>query len=249
MDQAERKRLGRVLVKLGEDASAADSAVAMCSRRNRLLDVKLPDGRRIAVKFFRYPTARREFDVLSRLRDNGVVVPEPLDFGDDWLASEMIDGPTLMDLVNEGERDSLFVEGLPGWLAEFHGCMAEDTCARIKGDCNLRNFIAPAGGDIVGVDFENCPYGEPAEDVADACVSLLASDPPFTPRKIDLSRMMVQTYRGIAGEDLDDLDGYVARMLIELSKWRPQHREWLWRWAIQVEVWSLEDLARRVTGK
>ena len=243
------RRLADVLKQLGEPDSTADSAEALRSRRNRLFQVKLSGGREIAVKLYNYPSGRLEYEVLQKLDEGGVAVPEPVGFGDDWLACEMVHGPTLMDLVNEGEKDGLIVEDLPRWLAEFHSGMAEGRHNRIKGDCNLRNFLAPAGGGLVGIDFEGFSYGRPVEDVAEACASLLSSNPPFTPGKLNLSKILIKNYREASGDGLEDLDKQVTRSLIESSKWRPNHREWLWRWAIQVEVWGLEDLARRAIGQ
>ena len=244
-DRALRERLAEALGQVGAPASAAVSGVPMPSRRNHVFRAALPDGRGVTVKLFRYPDAHREFEVLSRLRGAGVDAPAPLAFGEDWLVCELVDGPTLMDLVNEGERDHLLADGLPRWLAVFHRAMADGPHRRVKGDCNLRNFRAVPEGGVVGVDFDGCAYGESAEDVAQACASLLASHPPFTPHKLSLSRLLVAAYREASGDAVDGVDALCARGLIELSKWRPRDREWLWRWAIQVEVWGLDDLAQQ----
>jgi len=242
------QRLGNVLECLGEPISVAGSAVEMRSRRNRLFHVKLPGDRQIAIKLFKYPNALRERDVITLLVDGGVAVPHMLGFGDDWLACEMVDGPTLMDIVNDVECEHLVSEGLPRWLASFHHAMAESSNFRIKDDCNLRNFLAPVGGNVVGVDFEGCTYGEPAKDVADACASLLCSNPPFTTRKLELSRKLIQTYRDTSSDELGDLDGHIVRRLIEFSKWRPQHREWLWRRASELDAMGLDSITGSKTG-
>ena len=93
----------------------------------------------------------------------------------------------------------------------------------VRGDATLRNFLFTDR--IWGVDFEEARKGEPIEDIAQMCASILSTDPMFTEKKIHLCQLFIHTYRQQAPWSLGNINDEVAYSLLQQIQWRPEQEE------------------------
>jgi aminoglycoside phosphotransferase (APT) family kinase protein len=106
---------------------------------------------------------------------------------------EFVPGPNLCDLLTE-KPSSRHGRLLGQWFAQFHTAFQRSgEFVLAKGDARIRNFIS-AGPTLVGVDFEESHIGPYIEDLADACCSILDTDPIFTPAKLRVCRALLSAY-------------------------------------------------------
>ena len=172
----------------------------------------------IVIKIFRTTNARKEYSELIKLGNQELRVPNVLYFKSPFLILNYIEGENLCDFINDKLinvedlssldntyrkriEDSLFK--LAEWLGNLHLnnlINKEDITVLNKGDTRLRDFIFNTEtGDIYGTDFEEAYIGNPIDDLAWVCCSLLDTKPGVfemnDPKlKIDLLNYFLKSY-------------------------------------------------------
>lgn len=150
----------------------------------------------------------REAKILTGLHDRGVAVPELYYREDNYLVLEFLNGPTLLDIIEdlEGRPDSgpvytdtygLAVH-LCRWLKDFYRAVPEIMgSSSIFWDINLRNFLIAYR--VYGLDFEDCREGCVEEDAGRLFSYIITYLPAFTPLKMRFAKQVVD----ILGKEMD----------------------------------------------
>lgn len=201
------------------------------SRKNTVFK-SVFQGEIVIVKVFgvsRRSLAAKEFSILRQCRDEGVLVPAPIELREEAIIMEFVEGMTLADsldrtwldgdamLPDEKPKVAATAEAIGRWLAGFHDAFCSKTT---RGDANARNFIV-AGDDIVGVDFEESSHADVLDDVGQICSSILSMHPMFTKEKIDFCDRLAEAYFSTAGKDrTGDLARATAKALRYYSSFR-----------------------------
>ena len=215
------------------------------SKKNRVCLVR--NGRDAYVlKLYRAPYHRRscaEHRVLKEARRGGLAVPQPLAFiKNKALLMKWIPGENLCDALNRRCLPE-YADQLAQWFSTFHGHFKRPGGrAMLRGDAILRNFIVHPDGTLYGIDFEEAKIGNPLEDLAKICASILDTDPMFTAPKVALCRRLLKGYGRITGKgNLESAAaGAIARALRETSQYRPEQRRYLLQKAVYIEQGGLE---------
>ena len=144
----------------------------------------------------------REARALEHLHQGGLEVPAVLDVEAQALKLEFIEGPTYVDLVESMTPKQ--AKALGNWLAKYHGITG-----RLRGDCNLRNFLWSKEL-CVGVDFEDeVTQGEREIDMGKILAFAVTYNPPFTTKKANSARLLLQAFRETGGEPLRIKNAYL----------------------------------------
>ena len=143
------------------------------------------------------------------------------------LIMNYILGENLCDIINDentsfDEKKRLLLL-LAEWFNSFHNFYKKDDEFRIRGDPTLRNFIFTDR--IWGVDFEESRKGNPAEDIAGMCSSILTTDPMFTSEKFELCKTFIGRYMDLAPGRIISITDELAYALLEKIQWRPDDEE------------------------
>lgn len=143
------------------------------------------------------------------------------------LILSYIVGENLCDILNDknnafSEKERLAVL-LADWYFNFHNHFKKDNEYMIHGDANLRNFIF--NDQIWGVDFEESRNGNPIEDIADLCTSILTTDPMFTQEKFQLCRIFIDEYLKKAPGRIININDEIAYSILKKIQWRPDQEE------------------------
>lgn len=208
------------------------------SKKNRVYLVCDRAGVEMVAKLYsKALTGAREAAVLVAARACGVAVPRVLGrLAPGVLLLEKIEGQNLCDALNETMAPQLTC-GLAEWFFTLHTAFAFQGVTLNKGDAILRNFLVDSENRVWGLDFEECSFGDPRSDLGEACASILATDPMFTPEKYLLMRVFADTYAAYAGPGaVGDLDTWTAAALHRFARWRPE------------QVSLLHAEARRLAG-
>ena len=112
---------------------------------------------------------------------------------------------------------------LAEWFYNFHNFFKTNEGLIIRGDSNLRNFIFT--DKINGVDFEESRIGQPVEDLARLCASVLSTNPMFEPDKFKLCRIFLETYTKLAPGRVLNANPEIAYALLENIQYRPEDEE------------------------
>lgn len=111
-----------------------------------------------------------------------------------------------------------------------------DTLVMLKSDSSIKHFIL-SKSNLYGVDFEFCGYGDPANDISEACASILMGNllqKSMSEHNLQLCNVLIQEYAK-QGFDLGDhLSTLVAASLIIHAFWTPQMKEPFLRWATEI---------------
>jgi hypothetical protein len=172
----------------------------------------------IVIKIFRTPNAQKEYSELIKLKNQELTVPRVLFFRNPFLILNYIEGENLCDFINYkliGVQDFYLLDDtfrkkieeallkLAEWLGNLHinnMINKEELTVLNKGDTRLRDFIFNTEtGQIHGTDFEEAYVGNPIDDLAWICCSLLDTNPGVfemnDPRpKIDLINYFLKSY-------------------------------------------------------
>jgi tRNA A-37 threonylcarbamoyl transferase component Bud32 len=172
----------------------------------------------IVIKIFRTINAQKEYSELIKLKNQDLMVPNVLYFKNPFLILNYLEGENLCDLINGKLVDVQDLSSLDNinrkkieeallklaeWLGNLHLnnlINKEDITVLNKGDTRLRDFIFnPETGQIYGTDFEEAYIGNPIDDLAWVCCSLLDTNPGVfemnDPKlKIDLINYFLKSY-------------------------------------------------------
>ena len=172
----------------------------------------------IVIKIFRTLNAQKEYSELIKLQNQELTVPRILFFRNPFLILNYIEGENLCDFINDklidvqelgllDDNNRKKIEEsllkLAEWLGNLHinnMISKENLSVLNKGDTRLRDFIFnTVTGQIYGTDFEDSYVGNPIDDLAWVCCSLLDTNPGVfemnDPRpKIDLINYFLKSY-------------------------------------------------------
>ena len=172
----------------------------------------------IVIKIFRTLNAQKEYSELIKLQNQELTVPRILFFRNPFLILNYIEGENLCDFINDklidvqelgllDDNNRKKIEEsllkLAEWLGNLHinnMISKENLSVLNKGDTRLRDFIFNTEtGQIHGTDFEETYIGNPIDDLAWVCCSLLDTNPGVfemnDPRpKIDLINYFLKSY-------------------------------------------------------
>ena len=220
------------------------SIVQLNSRKNLVYELNFKHKpknypKTIVLKLFRTDFVEREYEILNKLKPQGLTVPNILYFKKPYLLLEKVEGENLSDYINyrlksvkqlselnEVVKNELkdSINCLAKWLSIFHnnnliGKNDLNIIVLNKGDARLRDFIFQRSKKVVsGVDFEEAYEGNHIDDVAWICCSLLDTNPGIfemaEPRhKIELINLFLTEYYN--NNDYYFSFNYFASRLIE----------------------------------
>ena len=218
---------------------------AYSSRKNTVFRARL-DGEVVITKVYREGRGRaeREFSVLERASEKGLLVPRPIGLRDFGILMEFVEGDNASvvfdSLWDEDSVDAIlrradFVHAVSAWLADFHRAFAFSLC---RGDSILKNFIVGPRG-LTGIDFEEAVEGDPLNDLGQTCSYVLSTDPMFTDAKFRCAKDIFAGYESLAGTDRsEEFSSKVAESLRYYSRFR-RDGETLRAWASRIETENL----------
>lgn len=187
------------------------------SKRNNVFLAEDENGRFVIKRYARAADAEAEKAVYDLLSGGKVRIPKLLSSGEHELMLEYIEGVTFTELLESQERtksvDFAPWEELVKWL-----CLFNKETGLAPGDCNLRNFIMDAQGQVCGIDFEQCRECGILETAGAFCAFVELYDPQETPLKMAVSHFLQEVFSenaGISAQKLAEETERRRRMLAE----------------------------------
>lgn len=200
------------------------------SKKNTVAYVIL-DGKPRILKWFVPGFQRQMFNEYNVLKEGAIKLNIPTilekDEENNVLIMSYILGENLCDIINNekttfDEKKRLIIL-LADWFFNFHNHFKTEDQFRIRGDCNLRNFILTDR--IWGVDFEESRFGRVVEDIAGICSSILSTDPMFKSEKFKLCKNFIEYYTDLAPGRILKINDEIAYALLEKIQFRPDQEE------------------------
>ncbi|RLF34445.1 MAG: hypothetical protein DRN08_04655 [Thermoplasmata archaeon] len=198
------------------------------------------DNKPVVLKWYT-PGRSKQMKIEQNILKNGsssLHIPVLLDKDTDnnVLIMSYIPGRNLCDVINNNnislrEKKRILIL-LANWFAVFHDYFKTPKRLYVRGDSILNNFIINTH--VWGVDFEEFRKGNPMEDIADMCSSILSTNPMFTYEKFQLCKTFITSYPGSAEWDSKDVDKEIANMLIDRIQWRPWDEKILIKYANRI---------------
>lgn len=174
------------------------------SKRNDVFLAEDENGRFVIKRYARAGNAAAEKAVYDLLSGGKVRIPKILSSGEHELKLEYVDGVTFTELLDSQERtksvDFAPWETLVKWL-----CLFNKETGLAPGDCNLRNFILDAQGQVCGIDFEQCGESGILEAASAVCAFVELYDPQETQLKMSVSHFLQEKFSEIAGISAQEL--------------------------------------------
>lgn len=174
------------------------------SKRNDVFLAEDENGRFVIKRYARAGNAAAEKAVYDLLSGGKVRIPKLLSYGEHELKLEYVDGVTLTELLESQESaesvDFAPWETLVKWL-----CLFNKETGLAPGDCNLRNFILDAQGQVCGIDFEQCGESGILEAASAVCAFVELYNPQETPLKMSVSHFLQEKFSEIAGISAQEL--------------------------------------------
>lgn len=168
------------------------------SKRNDVFLAEDENGRFVIKRYARAGNAAAEKAVYDLLSGGKVRIPKILSSGEHELKLEYVDGVTFTELLESQESaesvDFAPWEELVKWL-----CLFNKETGLAPGDCNLRNFILDAQGQVCGIDFEQCRESSILETAGAVCAFVELYDPQETLLKMSVSHFLQEKFSEIAG--------------------------------------------------
>lgn len=164
-----------------------------------------------------------------------------IDEDNNVLLMSYIIGENLCEIIHNNntttnEKKRLMVL-LSKWFVDFHTYFKTEDQFHIRGDSILRNFIF--ADHIWGVDFEESRIGNPTEDIAGICSSLLSNDPMFTSEKLQLCITFIKSYEKMVKWTLSNINDEIAYALLEKIQWRSGDEKKLRKFAKKIREQGL----------
>lgn len=174
------------------------------SKRNDVFLAEDENGRFVIKRYARAGNAAAEKAVYDLLSGGKMRIPKILSSGEHELKLEYVDGVTFTELLDSQERtksvDFAPWETLVKWL-----CLFNKETGLAPGDCNLRNFILDAQGQVCGIDFEQCGESGILEAASAVCAFVELYNPQETPLKMSVSHFLQEKFSEIAGISAQEL--------------------------------------------
>ncbi len=198
------------------------------SKRNNVALVEI-NGEQKVLKWFKPSNIKQmetEVSILQSL-PSSIHIPtiSRIDAENNFFIMEFIPGDNLCDIINNSsisfEEKKEYLMLLAKWFSTFHKETRIDIGFQIKGDAHLRNFIL-SHNKVWGVDFEESCFGNPSEDIANVCISILTTNPCFTSQKINLSKYFLKTYQNLVPWSLEHYDQTFTSIMNNIIQRREQ---------------------------
>ena len=178
-----------------------------------------------------------EYDILNRGSSKlNLPIPIEKDMENNVIIMSYIIGENLCDVINDSKTTTNEKQGLiillAEWFSRFHRYFKKRDKYQIRGDSILRNFIFTDR--IWGVDFEESRIGNPIEDIASMCASILSTDPMFIDEKFDLCKIFIKSYAESVRWHLTNVNDEIAYALLERIQWRPKQEDILRRYSKKI---------------
>ncbi len=176
-----------------------EQCVPMNSKRN---DVRLCqwDGEAVVVKdFASFEDYWREKEIYQHLlKIAPQLCPRVIVFDDQKkeLIMAYLSGVTVLEALERAEKENDQAKGteiltrLLAWMQGFYESLKAEEHQEIMGDINLRNFLW-AEQRVVGIDFEGCCAGNPADEVLQVIAFYLLYEPERTAFKLSVVRSII----------------------------------------------------------
>ncbi|MBU0496491.1 MAG: hypothetical protein KKC68_01080 [Candidatus Thermoplasmatota archaeon] len=134
-----------------------------------------------------------------------------------------ISGENMCDLLNDPkvtlQEKNRLMHLLSTWFIEFHTFFKTEDYNLIHGDATLRNFLFSTR--IWGLDFEETRKGQPLEDIATLCASLLTTNPFNATYKYDLCTTFIRSYLRTTSYTQSNIANEIAYAVIQKIPYRP----------------------------
>ncbi len=212
------------------------------SKKNEVFKVKIDEEHYVVKKYspeFK-DSMNVEKDILKSCYRKGLKVPKVVDYSDERLILEYIEGRNCKALYDESEkedvRNSVLTE-IAGWLSRFH---SKFDFQKRRGDSILSNFILSESG-VYGIDFEEADDRDPLRDVGDMIVSIIRLRPAFTEERFFQTRFFINEYFSKVSIERKDLTEQVAESLLHYSKYSSMG-ESMRGWAEKIQRDGLSDI-------
>jgi tRNA A-37 threonylcarbamoyl transferase component Bud32 len=215
------------------------------SKKNAVAYITIKDKPRV-IKWF-VPGLKRQMKIEYNILQEGsskLGIPPvyKMDEKNNVIIMGYIIGENLCDVINDekttkAEKERLMIL-LAEWFSDFHKYFKKSNEFRIRGDSTLRNFIL--SDRIWGVDFEESRTGEPIEDIATMCSSILSTDPMFTSEKFQLCQKFIESYSKSVSWNLTNINNEIAYALLERIQWRPEQEENLRKFSTKIRESGLK---------
>ena len=193
------------------------------SKRNDVFLAEDENGRFVIKRYARAGNAAAEKAVYDLLSGGKVRIPKLLSSSEHELMLEYVDGVTFPELLESQESaesvDFAPWEELVKWL-----CLFNKETGLAPGDCNLRNFILDAQGQVCGIDFEQCGESRILEAAAAVCAFVELCDPQETPLKMSVSHFLQEKFSEIAGISAQELAEQTTCRKAEISSRRERKK-------------------------
>lgn len=198
------------------------------SKKNNVALIEI-NGEQKVLKWFQPSNIKQMRTEVSLLQSLSSSTQVPtifrIDTEHNLFIMEFIHGENLCDILNNSsvpfQEKKQYVMLLAQWFSIFHKETKTDRGFQIKGDAHLRNFIV-SKNHIWGVDFEESGYGNPSEDIAEFCVSILTTNPCFTPQKMKLSTHFLRSYQNLTPWSLEQYDQTFTSIMHKVIQRRKQ---------------------------
>jgi tRNA A-37 threonylcarbamoyl transferase component Bud32 len=148
-----------------------------------------------------------ERDILIKLNELKIPTPKILNYTEEYLLLEYIEGQTIIDIVNNNLSNgqilyitdlSKLFEMLGAWFANLHSkTFNKEYSVILKGDCVLKNFIynpKSISTNLIGLDFEESHYGSGSVDLGAVCSTVLTLKPRFSKLNYKLCKIFINSY-------------------------------------------------------
>jgi len=218
----------------------------LTSKKNTVAYVLINGSPRV-LKWY-VPGLKTNMDVETTVLSQGSAatrIPSLLekDTENNVLILGYIAGTTLNDVLSDPHRNPHekrhVTSTAASWFAIFHEAFKTKDVFRLRGDPTLRNFILKEDQTVWGVDFEESHVGNPVDDIAGFCASLLTTDPMFTAEKFELARHFIASYRSQASWPIENTSPAVSYAILERIQWRPDHEDELRQTAASIKKHGL----------
>lgn len=213
------------------------------SKKNTVAYVTIDNKPRV-LKFFvpgLKENMEKEYQILEKGKKLNIPNVYKKDDKNNFLTMNYIAGENLCDVINDKKttfkEKKRLMELLAEWFNNFHNHFKTDEEFFIRGDSNLRNFIL--NDQIWGLDLEETRKGQPTEDIADLCSSILTTDPMFTNEKYSLCKKLITSYVEKAPGRVKNIDLEVSYSILKKIQYRPDDEEILRKHAKKIRKHGL----------
>lgn len=213
------------------------------SKKNTVAYVTIDNKPRV-LKFFvpgLKENMEKEYQILEKGKKLNIPNVYKKDDKNNFLTMNYIAGENLCDVINDKKttfkEKKRLMELLAEWFNNFHNHFKIDEEFFIRGDSNLRNFIL--NDQIWGLDLEETRKGQPTEDIADLCSSILTTDPMFTNEKYSLCKKLITSYVEKAPGRVKNIDLEVSYSILKKIQYRPDDEEILRKHAKKIRKHGL----------